>query len=484
MDLDLKALWGDRYKEATKTKLDGKSVLCAYNAVVDYVEFVNPKHVSQLVAQTGGEHEIWVSSQKELDHVENGYEFLSVLIHAMREGKALHFVCGNPLLFEWFNKAFSGPDKKRIGGQAGIIANQLCELGANAIVWTPRLSKHLAELLHSARVRVPVAKGKKLVMLPPRSAYDKEAATKVNWIFEFKANDALEIDGKTVVAPRSNRVIIASEAKIIPTFSDELVPLLPKLGQSVQAAIMAGYHYLDPICSASSKNCKFYLDKEKPNLHALKSKNPELIRHYEYVPIPHAEVEKQIISTIIAEIDSLGVNEVEARELLERFGYKKDALKIYKLENAFTLYLGALKLLRKLGLKRLHLHNLGYHLILLKKPYRVAPEKVRDSCLFASAVGAAKALKGGFVTKKDVLDAARFPMSDTGINQVYAFASFLITELRLPKDKFNPREVHAEGIVDMGDHYIILTPSPILSKPATTVGLGDVVSSAALAAEL
>ena len=72
----------------------------------------------------------------------------------------------------------------------------------------------------------------------------------------------------------------------------------------------------------------------------------------------------------------------------------------------------------------------------------------------------------------------------TGLNQVYAFASYLITELRMAKGEFNPREFHAEGIADMGDHYVIVIPAPILAKPATTVGLGDVVSSAALTAEL
>lgn len=472
-------------EEVTKAvQLNGKSVLCAYNAVVDYVEFVNPHLIGQLVAKSGGEKEILLSSLRELDHVENGYEFLSALLHCMREGKAMHFVCKNPALFEWFNKVFSGPDKKRIGGQAGIIANQLCELGANVVVWTPHLSGHLAELLHTTRVRVPVAKGRTLAFLPARKAYEKGAATKVNWIFEFKANEALEIGGKKITSPRANRLIIASEAKAIPTFSDELVPRLPQLGKAVEAAVLAGYHYLDPVCVESGKTCKFYLDKERENLRALRRGNENIVMHYEYVPIPHADVEKQIISAITAEMDSLGTNEVEARELLERFGFKAAAERIHKMENAFTLYLGAVKLLKKLALKRIHLHNLGYHVVVLKKPYRVAPERVRDACLYSSAVGAAKAINKGFVSRKDVLEASRLPVSDTGVNQVYAFASYLITELRVNKDDFNPRRFHAEGIADMGDHYIVVVPAPIVAKPATTVGLGDVVSSAALAAEL
>ena len=482
---DLRTIWGARFRDVAKnTNLTGKSVLCAYNAVVDYVEFVNPHLISQLVSKSGGEKEIWLSSMRELDHVENGYEFLSALIHSMREGKAMHFICKNPALFEWFNKVFSGPDKKKMGGQAGIIANQLCELGVNAVVWTPRLSRHLAELFHYARVKVPVAKGKKLVLRPAMKAYDKEASTKVNWIFEFKANDSLEMGGKKVVVPRSNRLIIASEAKIIPTFSDDLVPVLPALGKSVQAAILAGYHYLDPVCTESGKTCKYYLDRETENIRALRKLNKNLFIHYEYVPIPHPEVEKRIISSIVPQIDSLGLNEVEARYLLEHFGYKNEAARIQKYENAFTLYVGAAKLLNKLGLKRIHLHNLGYHLVLLKKPCRVPPEKARDACLFSSAVGAAKALKGGFVSKKDVIEASQLPLSDTGMNHVYAFASYLITELKLQKGVFSPRQFHAEGIVDLGDHYAIVTPSPIIAKPVTTVGLGDAVSSAALAAEL
>src|SRR5690606_35793473 len=83
---------------------------------------------------------------------------------------------------------------------------------------------------------------------------------------------------------------------------------------------------------------------------------------------------------------------------------------------------GGLALLRSLGVERVHVHNLGYYVLVLKKPYPVAPDWVRAACLFASAVNARKAQRGGFVPRAELGNVADLPFAESGFEQLAGFA--------------------------------------------------------------
>src|SRR5690606_31981749 len=129
----------------------------------------------------------------------------------------------------------------------------------------------------------------------------------------------------------------------------------------------------------------------------LKEQNPHLRLHFEYVPMSADEAEREMLKAVASEIQSFGINENEIKRVLRIYGYEQERAAIEAKECSYTLYDGVVKLWQELGFERIQLHNLGYYVVLLKKPYRVPVEHVRQACLYASSVNAIKAKYGGYV---------------------------------------------------------------------------------------
>jgi len=484
VSLEVKNAWNERYAHARHERLHAR-VLLAFNANVDYVKFVNFTKINTFTATLSAEQaaRVLAESEKEiLERANDELDILAALVHAIRFGKALHVV-GSTQAFEWLETFFGEPDRKEIGGQTGIMANSLVALGANAIAWPVLFSPRQA-FLFDERVQVPVVKNGKLVFLPPKKAARPGDELKVNWILEFKQGDAMRVGGKEFVCPRANRLIITSEKREQPFFSKELEPFLPKIGASVDVAILAGFHYLKP----DHKEFNEALKRVCSQLRALKKKNKNLLLHWEYVPIEHKELEKKVLVEVSKNVDGIGLNETELSEVLHMLGCTREAHRVARRESAYTIYLGLRKLFEKLGLKRLQVHSLGYTTVLLKKPYSVSPNKVRDACVFASLVSSLKARTGLQVVKlEDLKHASEVSVSDTGLNQVSIFDSEIADELlKTMRVKFSSaarRKFFAEGIIEMKNHFVLIVPAPIIPAPKQTVGLGDVFSSTFLAKE-
>ena len=77
-----------------------------------------------------------------------------------------------------------------------------------------------------------------------------------------------------------------------------------------------------------------------------------------------------------------------------------------------SAFIKGLRLFRS-SASRLHLHNLGYYIVLIRKPYPVSPEKVRQACLFASAVNGVKAARGRCSWEAGQM--ANVPLSEVGM---------------------------------------------------------------------
>ncbi len=72
--------------------------------------------------------------------------------------------------------------------------------------------------------------------------------------------------------------------------------------------------------------------------------------------------------------------------------------------------------------------------------------------------------------------------SETGFNQIRALEGGLDEERVKRFSSMTRRALLESGIFELNDHYVVIVPSPIV-QPKSTVGLGDVISSMALAAE-
>ncbi|PIO06600.1 hypothetical protein COT29_00395 [Candidatus Micrarchaeota archaeon CG08_land_8_20_14_0_20_59_11] len=387
-------------------------------------------------------------------------DFWDALAQCFSAGKSMHVACA-PSLSEWLSKNFK-PDEKRAGGQAAIMANQLAALGGRA-VFSPAILSPLQAQLLNAGVRVPVAEKGKLRFASPSEAARLQDVTKINWVFEFKAGGVLRHKGGELRAPRSNRLIAASVVPSeAPVFLKELEPFLPEIGEEVSCGLLAGYHYISD--AGIAKRCSSQLS-------ALRRKK-KILLHVEYVPFEHKSAEVPVLREITREAKSLGANEAETVEILRSLGFGPIADRLKIRESAFVLYDAAKHVFERLGLERFHVHNLGYNLVLLKKSAN--PEKTRDGCVLASLVASAKASSGKSVVSQEDVSAL---VLSKGLMDAHAFAAE-VADLYHADEK----ALLYDGIADMGKHYLVFVPAPVVESK-TTVGLGDVVSSVALAKE-
>lgn len=465
MEVDV---WNKRFSDARKIKL--AKALCAFNSIIDSV-VMGLGQPNKVLAELPKEElaQIEKKSDSAPSEIKNHVDFAAALLHCVKTGKALH-LHAKPEVLASFEQVFI-PDEKRMGGQAGIMANQLAAFHDFVLGYSSLLSPKQASYFNP-HVCFPTTKGKKLVCHSAKAVARKGDPTRTNWIFEFKTGEKLNALVEHV-APRSNRLIVASEVPYPPVFENID---LKQLAKHADVAFLAGFQQLH------KNNAPAVLKQVSSQIALLEKTNPKLAVHWEFVPMEDKAAEKLVVQNLGKAVHSLGLNEVEIIDVLEILGAKKEAGRIEKAENSYTLYLGCRNILETLKLQRVHLHSFGFQLMVLRKPYPVPVEKARDALVLSSTVAALKALKGSaYVTAKDLEKHALLP-SGTGFNQVRALEGGVDEERPKRHSSFERRALLESGIFDLNDHYAIIVPAPIV-HPKSTVGLGDVISSVSLACE-
>ena len=229
-------------------------------------------------------------------------------------GKSHYVVLTDLSLIDWLEEVFV-ERRESMGGQAGIIANQMASLGARSVVYTSLLSNKQASMFLPG-VEVPVVDGG-MTIRPVREGARSGDKTKENWIFEYAKNERFEIDGQVIVTPRANRVILATRPEgVIMGFDEQMKEYLPELGREVDVAFLAGFHY----APSEEDLLRAYLDESTTSVRRLKEKNPKLRIHFEYVPMRDRDAEKAMLEAVASEIKSFGINENEIKQVLTLFG--------------------------------------------------------------------------------------------------------------------------------------------------------------------
>jgi ADP-dependent phosphofructokinase/glucokinase len=230
-----------------------RGVFCGYNACIDFLEYLDGVHLQQLYQKYFTPELAKLIKERFIaQKITTREDFLASLATAIASGKALQIPTHDTgALHDWFNDIFEEADEHRMGGQSGIIANLLGQLGIKTIVYIPNLSKVQSRRFYAKNILFPIED-------PELGTYNlrlinkvsqPEAITKINWIFEYEEGLTfpLESINEFITAPRSNRLIIASRpVGLMPGFEDRIEPYLPEIGSLVERAILSGYQYLNP----------------------------------------------------------------------------------------------------------------------------------------------------------------------------------------------------------------------------------------------
>ncbi len=480
-------IWTRKLHNSANLVNQANGVFVGYNACIDFLEYLEHQSLEQIYKDEITPEVLQKASK--IDQEENPQEiktkedFLFALIKSISGGKAKQIpIYDNKEMYPWFNKIFAEADEHRMGGQSGIIANLLAQLGVTTVCYIPNLSHVQSRRFHNQNILFPL-RSDDLGVISLRNITkcgQEGVLTKTNWIFEYEEglNFPIEQLNEFVTAPRSNRLIIADRPQgLMPGFSDELESYLPELGSLVDRAILSGYQYL------TADNVESWMTREQKFLKKLVSRNLELRLHLEFASISNDFVRKTIIDKLKTTIHSLGCNEVELATILHDLGEFDAENALHQEESIETIYEG-MKIVKKLlKIKRFHLHTLSYHIILIDPDYckHVTIESVQNAGLYSALIGTAKTLVGEF-TSRNIRDfeiqlATQSPVSYNGLKNLEKIA------IKLKKDGIIPdiKEFMMNGILKTDSMWQLFIPTQVTpaDQMKSTVGLGDSISSTA-----
>lgn len=463
-------------------------------------------------------------------------ELLAALLDCMHRGKARQLMILEESTFRWALEHI-GYDRLRMGGTSGNMANALASLPLrNVTVYAHPLSRQLAELFVDqphltmiARRSLPESDAGRIEertgvaadatgyeLIPPRQAahrHPDQGMRALHWVLEFGAGESFHLPAVTegrseegndtvavveAVTPRANRFIAAwnpenNRLRIDPVFESGLLAL----GDRFSHFIVSGFHLLSERYPDGSS----YRDCLRPVarfLRTARQRHPHLRMHYEFASIASPAIRRGVVEEILPLVDSLGLNEVELLALLRDIGAEDlahdleasdaQAAKAVVAGQAaripFELLLAALdRLGRAAGVRRVHLHNLGYYLC-LADPQLASAAQTRQGLLFAALLGAVRAEQGERFSLAQLEGGLAIPLATLGwMNDIAGYGHAGDSgDVGRRAAAVSP----AAGVEWLGTGLFCyegwegaVVPTRVVAQPRFTVGLGDVISASA-----
>ncbi len=438
------------------------SVYTAYNTNVDAIVYLNGGIVQRLVDEFGAD-----AVKKRIDEypreIDEPLDFVARLVHALKTGKPMAVPLVNEDLHTWFDDHFDY-DVERMGGQAGIIANLLASLDFKRVIaYTPHLARRQAGLfVDKPNLLYPVVEGGKLAFKHPREAYRENDPIKVNRIFEFRAGMTFKLGSETITVPFSGRFIVSSRFESIRIYTEPaLRPFLPEIGEEVDGAILSGYQGIK-LRYSDGKDANHYLKKAKEDIMLLKRRKDVKV-HLEFASIQNRALRKKVIYNLFPVVDSVGMDESEIAYVLNALGYPKLSERIFTYNRIEDSVLGGKIILDEMNLEILQIHTIYYLMYVTLKDNPLTEEELRKSLEVGTTLAAARASLGEVKSPQDYRVGMNVPFNERGE----------YVKLRFEEAKRRTRE-----------YKVVITPTRLVKKPVSTVGLGDTISAGAFTSYL
>nr|MDO8079401.1 ADP-dependent glucokinase/phosphofructokinase [Candidatus Freyarchaeota archaeon] len=475
--------WTRKYFQALKEVSESiglcRMFITGLNTNIDGLRHVKGEEVERIIAERNLEREIQHKLKHPPREIRTFSDVLAGILFCVKSGEGEEWFIRDPKITE-MNKSIFGYDRLRMGGQCGIMTNVLALLNFRVIPNVVALPRIQAELFTTSggEIIIPRTEGNRIVFKKPLEAVRGNDKTFIHWIFEFDDQFAARINGETVRAPVENRFIATFDdenikLKIDPAFREGTLEVISRVG----TVMLSGYHMLQsnyPDGSKPEDHIKNTIDLIK----SWREKNTELRIHSEIGFVADNKIRKSILNLMTPNVNSIGLNEGELADNLYTLG-QRDGLEEIRALSATKTYQGARKIMEKYRLSRVIIHNRDYSLCLISSSHGIKPQSELHSILFGALLAAALAYTGNFPTIKDAEKALRsgeLKISEKALKEHQKLATFLENQEDYPKEKFLK-----DGFT-VTEPFTIFIPSN-LTEPRATVGLGDTICSASLAAE-
>ncbi len=461
---ELKSIWAEKYKSVPEQLAKLKQIpaaATAFNTNIDAILKISGSQLKELLLKnniSGAElTDIRLSCFKKPTDVLIG------IVKCFSRGIAEEWVTEDINIYQWMADNL-GYDRLQMGGQGGIIANALALLGVNKVIaHTNSHPKQQAEQFLDLPNLLGIDENGTLQQASQISR-EKDIPL-IHWIIEFDKGDSFTLDDITFTCPKSNRFIATYDPlNMHIVMNKDFVSYMNN--NKVDYLLLSGFHSL-----LSHLGGEALVEGAVPVIEKWKNNNSNLIVHLEIASVQDKAIRQAIIEKIAPLADSIGLNERETIDLLEITGQTALAECTEKETNSCNLFEAVLFLKKKLNVKRIQLHMFGLYLTLQDENFPYSPAQNLKGMMTAAVVSSSKALNGEIAKYEDVSKTLGRPVSNQGLNELFALAQML-----------NKPELLETGLCKVDGIYVSAVPTIIVEKPKTLVGMGDTISSVSLLA--
>ena len=440
--------------------IPGMKIICAYPVNLDALYDLGEERISRFIQSADPS---MIKSELK-GSIRSREDLISSLLYCMQQGSGAEILVESQELAEKIEASF--PWSFRLGGNAGIMANLLAELGARPVLNAPALEPRLAALLHPG-VGIPVS-GR--LMQPSLAAERPDLSSEVlHFVFQFKESDRIPSPQGPISAAKDNRFIATYDPVNTRMVSNQDFDAYCRdFIQEIDGAILSGFH-LVPLDR--------YREIFPPRIEQIRSwkeANPNIYIHVEMGSFQSPGIARHFLR-LLEKADSLGLNEDELETATAEYSAIGSSTVLStvlstarpKMSQWQERVQKAAGLREHLGIFRVSVHTRDYILSIMEEGKITAKEELlslqkgADAAAALAATGSAKGMPPNEVNPR-------------GLEAQREFCRLGAEAAGVGRGAFHKRD----GLV------VSLMPSLLAREPRITVGLGDTATAATFYQEL
>lgn len=475
------------------------NILCGYNVNIDSVYRISGAEISELL-NTFESAEILDKIANPPGKIFSESDFVAGLTYCMKNGCGAEWLVFEQSVFEFLKSRYFGKSLVRMGGNAGIMANALSQLGASRVIPNVAVpSETQLSLFSKKAINLPDT----LMLLEENAGTtpgkNKPAASgsqePIHFVFDFSEGETFSLYGTEVRIPRENRFIATCDHLNLRLFVNPAFEQYAlQHACEIDGVLISGFHLLLEDYPDGS-TYQTILDDVLSQLRSWRARNDKLQIHLEFGHFASKEIANSVFLKFAYLSDSLGMNEDELAMLYNLHGVPGEGLLHMEADAVAD---AAFRLASRQGLKELMIHTREFVLAVFKTDLKLdskpGPESKPESELSSEPGSRPEAEPELQRAAAEKLEALEFGVRCAG---VYAASGklegreFVEEEApNLQESTFGRKQIESFLKVSNGktfgqgayafreDYVICMLPTLLSRSPVTTVGLGDTLTAA------
>ena len=334
------------------------NILCGYNVNIDSVYRISGAEISELL-ETFEEAEILDKIENPPGKIFSESDFVAGLAYCMENGCGAEWLVFEQSVFEFLKSRYFGKSLVRMGGNAGIMANALSQLGASRVIPNVAVpSKTQLSLFSKKAIYFPEAPTQIMENARKETEENKGAFSSsqepIHFVFDFSEGETFSLYGTEVRVPRENRFIATCDHLNLRLFVNPAFEQYAlQHACDLDGILISGFHLLLENY-LNGRTYKTILDDTLSQLKSWKTRNNKLQIHLEFGHFASKEIANSVFLKFAKLSDSLGMNEDELAMLYNLHGVPGEGLLHME---ADAISNAAFRLVSRHGLKKLMIHT-------------------------------------------------------------------------------------------------------------------------------